>query len=211
MANGHRLTRRRQARGSTLALVLVTVMVTAAIAAAALPVLQGAKDADDARRTAVMLVALDTSLTSANANALLKGVCNAVSRCPKFLSTLVVPVTISTPSCKAGTNMGSADVGNWLNGAPYTGYIVVAGKGIRTPLGWIHDTLTTLSTTSIEMHIDSLTLDQANYLDIAIDGSAGAGAGKLQYAEQAAIFAASGQHRYLAKYIPTAGARIKCS
>jgi type II secretory pathway pseudopilin PulG len=208
--NDHHATSHAPPRGSTLAAVVVTVMIIAALAAVALPVLQGAQTLEDANRTAIVFRSLDSSLESNSGTALIKGICRTTSQCPLFLSSLVILVTTSTPTCKVGTNYGGGDVTNWLTAAPFSGYTIVPGKGVRTPLGWISDTLTRLANNSIEMHLDSLTADQANYLDIAIDGSATPTTLKLRYAEQAAVFTATGQHRYLARYIPTAGANIRC-
>src|SRR5439155_5820608 len=156
---------------------------------------------DDANRAAIMLKSLDSSLESNNASALLKGPCKLLTECPKFLSSLVFRITTATPTCKPATNFSAADTTAWKNGAPFTGYPILVGKGLRTPIGWVHDTLIRLAANSFELHIDSLTLDQANYLDIAIVVAANAGTGKLLYAEQGAIFTATGQHRYLARYI----------
>jgi type II secretory pathway pseudopilin PulG len=208
LSNGHPAGPRRG--GFTLAAVIVTVMIIAALAAVALPVVQGADDIDAAQRTAAMLISLDSSLTSNNANVLLKGVCNSTAHCPLFVSSLTNPIASGDPTCKAGTNYGNPDVTNWLKGAPFSGYPIIGGKGFKTPLGWVHDTLIKLANNSFELHIDSLTADQANYLDLAIDGSATPTTLKLRYAEQPAIFAATGQHRYLARYIPTPTGRINC-
>jgi hypothetical protein len=200
----------RRRRGSTLAAVVVTVMIIAALAAVALPVVQGAEDVDNASRTATILVSLDSSLTSNNATVLVKGICNVTTHCPFFLSSMVLPIAAGTPTCRTGTNYAAGDVTSWLTAAPFFGQPILPGKGLHTPLGWVHDSLIKLANNSFELHIDSLTLDQANYLDIAIDGSATATTLKLRYAEQPAIFTATGQHRYLARYIPTPTGRINC-
>jgi type II secretory pathway pseudopilin PulG len=201
--------RERQLRGFTLLAVLVGVMIVATLAAVALPVVAGASDYKEAQRTALIFRSLDSSLTkpTSNANATLGviGFCVQVNtKCPKRLYSLTSPpkgeLKCSGSASFTGGN-STSDSAKWIAIAPFSGLPIVKDKGVLTPLGWIHDTLFRRTDTPAraDLHLDSLTFNQVNYLDLILDGTANASVGRLQYAENL-VSASAGQHRYLASF-----------
>jgi prepilin-type N-terminal cleavage/methylation domain-containing protein len=73
--------------------------------------------------------------------------------------------------------------------APYSSLPIVSGKGVYSAMGWIHDSVlkSTTGTPSIagfvEVHIDSLSLDDVQELDEQVDGVGSTGTtGLLRYA-----------------------------
>ena len=101
-------------------------------------------------------------------------------------------VWTTAPAASADTTLwnpsGTAPSGNAAQFPPFSGLAIVAGKGVYTPLGWIHDSVlkSTTGTPSItgfvELHIDSLSLDDVQELDQVIDGSVSGTAGLLRFA-----------------------------
>jgi hypothetical protein len=104
---------------------------------------------------------------------------------PQQLHNLTTKILLTEKSC-IGALYVAADTTAWnpvgaAPGAssqwpPYSGLTIVAGKGVLTPMGWVHDSVlkSASGTPSIpgwvEVVIDSLSLDDVQELDLAIDG-----------------------------------------
>jgi hypothetical protein len=132
------------------------------------------------------------------------------SKYPQQLHQLNNKILLTDRSCNGSVyvaadttlwNPAGAAPGASAQWPPYSGLNIVSGKGVLTPMGWVHDSVLK-STTGIpsiagwvEVHIDSLSLDDVNELDLAIDGSVNATAGLLR-------FAASGSYQLARFLIP---------
>jgi hypothetical protein len=116
---------------------------------------------------------------------------------PQQLHHLTTKIPLTERSC-SGAVYVAADTTSWNpNGAapglssqwpPYSGLPIVSGKGVLTPMGWVHDSVLKSSTGTpsipgwVEMRIDSLSLDDVQELDLAIDGSIDGTSGLLRFA-----------------------------
>jgi hypothetical protein len=127
-----------------------------------------------------------------------KVVVAAVTKYPQNLHALTNRLTLVTEKSCNGTAWVAADTVAWnptgaapgLAGqwAPYSGLTIVTGRGAYTPLGWVHDSVLKSTTGApsiagwVELHIDSLSVDDVNELDLVIDGSVNGAAGLLRFA-----------------------------
>ena len=188
---------------------MVAIVAVALIAAAAIPLVSSAEAEIDAVRVADLLESLDSSLrknaTDAAGN---QGFCRYMGKCPAFLTNLVVYIVSGQPSCAA--NWTNGNVNAWDDLAPWSGLTIVPGSGLKTPYGTVHDTIVRLSGSSYELHLDSLSADQANYLDFAVDGVAGVAAGRIRYALTPNVLAATGQSLYLVRYVVSGTTNVNC-
>lgn len=185
--------------GFTLVAVVVGLMVLVIVAAVAAPYVNERNDQQDAQRTSQMLRALSQALVNQTAANGVTGFCKQVKQCPARLHYLTTQITSTDTACISTTTpFAAANIGNWIGGAPYSGLPIVAGYGVPTPLGVIHDTVIRISTTLLELHIDSVTANQAGYLDVAVDGTANSASGVLQYGPTAVN--TTNQQLYLVKY-----------
>jgi prepilin-type N-terminal cleavage/methylation domain-containing protein len=119
------------------------------------------------------------------------------SKYPQQLHHLTTKIPLTERSCN-GSLYVAADTVAWnpvgaapggsSQWPPYSGVPIVTGNGVLTPMGWVHDSVlnSTNGVTSIpgwvEVHIDSLSLDDAQELDLAVDGSISPTAGLLRFA-----------------------------
>ena len=176
-------------RGFSLIAITVTLMIVAAIAVATLPYTATADHQLAATRTSQILRTLELNLTNSDVtNSGNKGFCVQVGVCPKRLIHLTTAITGTDLACTgsvytSGTNKQTDKwaTDNSGNMAPYTGLPVSAARGVWTPLGMIHDSVLKISASIIELHMDSLSPDDAKYLDLIIDGTADSAAGNLRY------------------------------
>jgi prepilin-type N-terminal cleavage/methylation domain-containing protein len=141
------------------------------------------------------------------------------SKFPQQLHQLTTKIALTDRSCNGNVYV-AADTVAWnpigaapgaaAKFAPYSGLPIVSGNGVFTPLGWVHDSVlkSTTGTPSIagwvELHIDSLSVDDVQELDQVIDGSVSGTTGLLR-------FAASGSYQ-LARFLisaPVNGATTK--
>jgi hypothetical protein len=185
--------------------IVVTVMIIAVIAAVAVPYLTESKHEMAAVRAAQILRTLELDLNNGQAQNGLPGFCPRVTVCPQLLSHLNTQITVADKRACGGVIYTVAQVNAWIANAPYSGLPITPGYGVWTPLGVVHDSVVRISTGNIELHIDSLSLNDAADLDVAVDGVAGAGAGQLTYGNT--VVNTSGQVLKLAKYsiVTTAG------
>jgi type II secretory pathway pseudopilin PulG len=199
------LDERPRPKGSTLIVIVVSLMVLTIAAAVAAPLLFSANDQIAAQRTGEILnsvrVSLDKNATDATGNV---GWCSQIGKCPASLSQLTSEIAVGDNCCcNTGGTFSSKSVGNWLSQAPFSGLPIVKGVGLPTPLGIIHDSLVLSGTSHIELHIDSVPQYRAVYLDSMVDGAVNAAAGAIQYALSPGTTAA--KNLYLVKFIMTSG------
>jgi type II secretory pathway pseudopilin PulG len=147
--------------------IVVTVMIIAVIAAVAVPYLRESNDEMAAVRTAQILRTLEVDLLNNQASNGPTGFCQHVGVCPQQLQHLTRQINSADKSACGGvpyTTVGGGpggQVGKWIGNAPYSGLPIVAGYGVWTPLGVIHDSVIRVSTGNIELHIDSVSVNAA--------------------------------------------------
>ena len=185
-------------RGVSLIAIVVTVMIIAVIAAVAVPYLRESNDEMAALRTAQILQSLEVDLRNNQNGNGLPAFCQQVGVCPQQLQQLTRQITIADKRACGGVVYTAGQAGNWITNAPYSGLPIVAGYGVWTPLGVIHDSVIRVSQGNIELHIDSMSLNAAIDLDVAVDGVSNAAAGLLTYVNTAVN--TSGQVLKLVKY-----------
>lgn len=179
-ASAHRRPAARR-RGFTLPEVLVSTAILVLLAAMTLPSLVSYKNAKDARSVASTLTSLSLSLNNPNASLGNIGFIQRVGVYPGFLSQLITPISTSATSC-SGAAYTSTNVSGWSAGAPYTTALVIATKGIPTPLGWIRDTVYQSATTHyVELRLDSVETEDAQNIDLAVDLFQDSTLGVLRY------------------------------
>lgn len=190
--------------GFALIAIVVTLAVLTIAAAVAAPLVYSANDQIGAQRTAEILSSLNQALIKNSADTSGGvGWCSQIGRCPAFLSQMNNEIAVGDPCCcNLGTFTKSQNVGNWLSTAPFSGFPIVKGVGLRTPVGIIHDTLV-WNGSHAELHIDSVPQYKAIYLDSMVDNAVNATSGVLQYALSPGT--TSSQNLYLVRYIITSG------
>lgn len=181
---------RRGARfGFTLAEVVVSAAILAIGAAVSIPIFAGYYDNQRATTTRNLLQSLSLSLNNPNAAAGNLGFLSSLGKYPFRISQLTIKVTTNDSSC-SHAKYSTTDTTNYnLHGTapvlspPYSGLPIVQYRGLYTPLGWVHDTVVKGATPGwVELHIDSVSTDDAQMLDIAVDGSSTPSTGLLRYA-----------------------------
>jgi len=209
--------RPRARRGFTLAEVVVSAVILAIAAAVVIPYLADQNRRKNAEDTRDLLFSLSLSLNNPHLCAAVlsppcpalpatsraigyQGYMQKVLKYPQQLHQLTTKINITTERSCNGSLYVAADTILWnpIGAAPstiagefppYSSLPIVSGKGVYTPMGWIHDSVlkSTTGTPSIagfvELHIDSLSLDNVQELDEAIDGTGSTGTtGLLRYA-----------------------------
>src|SRR4051812_43540558 len=175
---------RRRRQGFSLVAIVVTVVVLAVLAAVVVPYLTESTHELSAVRTAEILRTLELDLNNTVAANGANGFCQAVTSCPSQLQHLTRQISNADfQACNGVVVYKASEVSNWIASAPYSGLPIVPGYGVWTPLGVIHDsTIKHGSKDTVELHIDSLPLNDAVSLDIAVDGASNAATGQLVYA-----------------------------
>ncbi len=205
--------RLRARRAFTLAEVVVSVVILVVTAAVVVPYLAAQNRRKQAEDTRTILFSLTMSLNSphtcfANSNgcvgapaplrtASYMGFLQRVTKYPQQLHHLITKIPLTERSCN-GSLYVAADTLAWnpvgaapgvsAQWPPYSGLPIVSGKGVLTPMGWVHDSVLKSTTGSpsiagwVEVHIDSLSLDDVQELDLAIDGTVSGTTGLLRFA-----------------------------
>jgi prepilin-type N-terminal cleavage/methylation domain-containing protein len=173
-------------RGFTLAEVVVATIVLAIVAGVAVASFAGYNNQKRVAETAEILASLGTSLNNNNTAGGGMGFLQTVSRkYPRQLNHLTRQILRTDLSCIAAVYV-TADTVAWRTWAPYSGLNIIQGQGVATPIGWVHDSVvkgTAGAGTAgwVELHIDSISPDDAQSLDILVDNSSNAAAGLVRY------------------------------
>lgn len=155
-------------RGVSLVAIVVTVMIIAVIAAVAVPYLRESNDEMAVLRTVQVLQTLELDLRNNQNNNGLPAFCQQVGVCPQLLQHLTRQITVADKRACGGAVYSGGQAGNWITNAPYSGLPIVAGYGVWTPLGVIHDSVIRVATGSVELHIDSISANAAAALVAAL-------------------------------------------
>ncbi len=203
-----------QRRGFTLAEVVVSTVILVVAAAVVVPYLAVQNRRKQAEGTRDILYSLTMSLNTPHSCVVASNGCvgspaplrtasymgfvqRVNSKYPQQMHDLTTKITLAEKSC-SGSLYVSADTVKWnpvgtAPGAsaqwpPYSGLPIVSGKGVLTPMGWVHDSVLKSANGVpsipgwVEVHIDSLSLDDVQELDLAIDGSVSGTTGLLRFA-----------------------------
>jgi prepilin-type N-terminal cleavage/methylation domain-containing protein len=176
-------------RGFTLVEVVVAAAIMAIVAAAVAPSLMGYYNARRSAETADILDSLGLALNNAVWMNGYQGFLQTVGTYPLQLHSLTTQITATDKQCSGAvfTSGAGGQTSLWRSSPPFTLLNIIAGNGVSTPLGWIRDSVikgTTANNTAgwVELHMDSISLADAQRLDSLIDRSAvGAGTGLLRY------------------------------
>jgi type II secretory pathway pseudopilin PulG len=155
-------------RGISLIAIVVTVMIIAVIAAVAVPYLRESNDAMAVVRTVQIFQTLEVDLRNNQNGNGQPAFCQQVGVCPQQLQHLTRQVTVADMRACGGVAYSGGQAGNWITNAPYSGLPIVAGYGVWTPLGVIHDSVIRVAQGSIELHIDSVSANAAAALVAAL-------------------------------------------
>ena len=158
-------------RGVVLLIVVAILALVAILGAAALPTVAGYSSLKRASTTRAMLTSLELSMSNATGTKL--GFLDQISQLPSHLSQLNIAISTAQLRC-TGSAYKNANVSNWALGAPYSGFLIIAGTaaggGVRTPLGVIKDSVYRIDANNIAMKIDSVETEDARNLDFLVDG-----------------------------------------
>ena len=206
--------RARSRPAFTLAEVVVSTVILVVAAAVVVPYLAAQNRRKQAEDTRAILYSLTMSLNTPHSCIVASNGCvgspaplrtvgymgflqRVNSKYPQQLHQLTTKIPLTERSCNGSVYVAADTVtwnpvgvapggsGQW---PPYSGLAIVSGKGILTPVGWVHDSVLKSTTGSpsiagwVEVHIDSLSLDDAQELDLAVDGSISGTTGLLRFA-----------------------------
>lgn len=171
--------------GFTLVEVIVALAVILILAAVAVPQLGGFLDQKRVEETATLLAQLRNSLYGPSTSFRTNVGANA-SRL-SHLSTLIV--NGDDDSC--GGNYSNAERGDWPDGGPYINWVIDPVTGLRTPIGQADDLMIRVpaggggSTGRLRIRFNnSVTLVDAQALDVFVDGVLNGGTGVVQWSPQ---------------------------
>jgi len=171
--------------GFTLVEVIVALAVILILAAVAVPQLGGFLDQKRVEETATLLAQLRNSLYGPSTSFRTNVGANA-SRL-SHLSTLIV--NGDDDSC--GGNYTNAERGDWPDGGPYINWVIDPTSGLRTPIGQADDLMIRVpaggggSTRRLRIRFNnSVTLVDAQALDVFVDGVLNGGTGVVQWSPQ---------------------------
>jgi hypothetical protein len=162
-----------------LVAVAVALALIAAFAAIVVPIMAGHQQMLDVTRTRQILQSLEFSIGngSGSANGGVGFKSTLSGKVPARLSQLVIQITGSNSdqSC-TGSGYGGGDQTTWATKAPYSGLYIPFRVGVSTPIGTIRDTVLPAShprvpSNELGFMIDSVTPEDAQLLDLLVDGT----------------------------------------
>jgi hypothetical protein len=164
------------------------------VAAVIAPSLMGYYNARRAMQTADTLDSLALALNNPVWMNGYPGFLQSIGAYPQQLHALTDSISTTDKQCN-GTVYSAAQVTLWkqrdslpLGPLAFTFLNIIPGQGVSTPLGWIRDSVikgTSAAGTAgwVELHMDSISLADAQRLDSAVDRTAvGSTTGLLRYA-----------------------------
>jgi prepilin-type N-terminal cleavage/methylation domain-containing protein len=174
--------------GFTLVEVIVALAVVLILAAVAVPQLAGYLDQKRIEETATQMAEIRDALYKPGTTN--TAFYQTVGSNAGALHQLTTAITTSDlDSCQ--TTFSGAQRGNWPNGGPFLNYIVTT-SGIATPIGQTDDVLIRVpangggSTGTLRVRWNNtVSLEDAQALDLYVDLTAGSTSGVVQYAAQA--------------------------
>lgn len=177
---------RPRGRAFTLVEVIVALAVILILAAVAVPQLGGYLDQKRVEETAALLQQLRDALygpsTSFRSN---------VGANASRLSHLSTPI-VNGDGDSCGGNYTGGERNNWPDGGPYINWVIDPAAGLRTPIGQADDLLIRVplngggSTGRLRIRFNnSVTLADAQALDLYVDGVVNGTSGVVQWSPQA--------------------------
>lgn len=198
----------------TLAEVVVSTVILVVAAAVVVPYLAAQNRRKQAEDTRAILYSLTMSLSTPHSCIVASNGCvgspaplrtasylgfmqSVNTKFPQQLHQLTTKIPLTEKSCNgavyvaadtAAWNLAGAAPGTSASWPPFSGLAIVSGKGVKTPMGWVHDSVLKSTTGApsiagyVEVRIDSLSLDDVQELDLVTDGSINGGAGLLRFA-----------------------------
>lgn len=170
----------------TLVEVIVALAVILILAAVAVPQLGGFLDQKRVEETAALLAQLRDALYGPATSFRTEVGANA-SR----LSHLSTPI-VNGDDDSCGGNYSGAERGNWPDGGPYVNWIIDPAAGLRTPVGQADDLMIRApangggATGRLRIRFNnSVTLVDAQALDVYVDGVLNGASGVVQWTPQA--------------------------
>jgi prepilin-type N-terminal cleavage/methylation domain-containing protein len=194
-AASHRLTRaaRRRLIGFTLVEVVVALAVILILAAVALPEVNGFLEQKKVEATAAQLAIVRDALfkPGAGSAAFRQNVGANAGRLSELSSAITnLDATYATGTDNScGGLFSNAQKNNWPATGPFVNFAIDRVNGMATPMGQTADSLTRIpfSANPGQLRINFLNnvdLEDAQNLDILVDGVAGWNAGNVQWTPQ---------------------------
>lgn len=174
--------RRRSRRGFTLVEVIVALAVILILAAVALPQMAGYLDQQRIEETASLMARIRDALygpsTSFRSN---------VGANASRLSHLSTPI-VNGDDDSCGNNYSNGERGNWPDEGPYVNFVIDPVGGLRTPIGQADDLMTRVTGGGTWLRINfnnTVTLADAQALDLYVDGTLNGTTGTVRWTPQA--------------------------
>lgn len=170
----------------TLMEVVVALTVILILAAVAVPSLTGYLDQKRVEEAATQLATVRDALynTAAGNVAFWQRVTKGASRLSQLSTVIVSGNAALGNSCKAA--FAGADVNRWRNFGPFVNFPIDPATGLVTPIGIAADTLTRVPFSANPGRarinfLNSVTLSDAQELDVLVDASNGNALGIVQW------------------------------
>ena len=186
--------RRRRRSGFTLIEVVVASAIMVILAAVTIPEVMDALDKKRIEDTYGILLDLHYGFVNSAQTGFMNIVKTGASATntspvPGRLTELSEPIVsndaVNYPNSCAGT-FNTTATNSWTLGGPFITRVASVANGLALPIGQLQNTLVRsapLGTTPawIEMQINNVDLNDAQALDLRVDGVAGASTGTIQY------------------------------
>jgi prepilin-type N-terminal cleavage/methylation domain-containing protein len=174
---------RRAGRRSafTLVEVIVALAVILILAAVAVPQLGGFLDQKRVEETATLLDEISDALYGPGSFQ------DNVGANASRLSFLSAPI-VNGDDDSCGTNYSNGERADWPDGGPYVNFVIDPIDGLATPIGQAQDQLTRVTGGGTWLRItwpNTVTLADAQALDVHIDGALNAATGAVRWTPQA--------------------------
>jgi prepilin-type N-terminal cleavage/methylation domain-containing protein len=165
----------------TLVEVIVALAVILILAAVAMPQLGGFLDQKRIEETATLLTEIRNALygpsTSFQAN---------VGANASRLSYLSAPI-VNGDDDSCGANYSNGERGDWPDGGPYVNFVIDPAAGLATPIGQAQDQLTRVTGGGTWLRMtwpNTVSLADAQAIDLYVDGVLNGGAGAVRWTPQ---------------------------
>jgi len=179
-----RRARRSRWVGFALVEVIVALAVLLILAAVALPQIAGYLDQKRIEETAVRLVVVRDALYKTGGGSI--AFRQTVGANAGRLSHLIIPITTADAHI-CGGNYSNGERNNWPDEGPYLNFVIDPAAGMATPIGLANNDLVRFNdggTIKARITWTNASLDDAQALDLYVDGTLNYNAGTVRWTPQ---------------------------